>query len=131
MGFALTAAGYILGHAHKGRMFHTSAHGTFSWILFLPMTAQLILGIYLRMHIHERTFRPWAVLVHGVVGKSYPILAWTQMLFGATTFRGYCRGDNLAQCLAHCIMVCWMLLSPKVLQTYNRNREVDLLHTAL
>jgi len=57
----------------------------------------------LRMHIHERTFRPWAVLVHGVVGKSYPILAWTQMLFGANTFGGYCRGDDLAQCLAHCI----------------------------
>jgi Domain of unknown function (DUF2427) len=105
-GFAATAAGYILGHAHKGRMFPASVHGTFASILFLPMAAQLLLGIYLKMHIHEQSFRPWAVRVHGIVGKSYPILAWTQMLFGAITFRGYCRGGHLGQCLAHYIMVC-------------------------
>ncbi|KIM90202.1 hypothetical protein PILCRDRAFT_811928 [Piloderma croceum F 1598] len=103
-GFAVTVAGYILGHAHKGRMFPASVHGTFASILFLPMAAQLLLGIYLKMHIHERSFRPWAVRAHGIVGKSYPILAWTQMLFGAITFRGYCRGGHLGQCLAHYIM---------------------------
>ena len=104
-GFIMTAAGYILGHSHKGRMFQQSAHGTFAQILFLPMAAQLLLGIYMKMHIHKETLRPWAVRVHGIVGKSYPIFAWTQMLFGAVTFRGYCRED-LAQCLAHYIMVC-------------------------
>ena len=102
----MTAAGYILGHSHKGRMFQSSVHGSFAQILFLPMAAQLLLGIYLRMHIHEQTLRPWAVRAHGIVGKSYPILAWTQMLFGAITFRGYCRGGHLGQCLAHYIMVC-------------------------
>lgn len=101
----MTAAGYILGHAHKGRMFQASVHGTFASILFLPMTAQLALGIYLKMHIHEQSLRPWAVRAHGIVGKSYPVLAWTQMLFGAITFRGYCRGGQLGQCLAHYIMV--------------------------
>jgi hypothetical protein len=68
------------------------------------MAAQLLLGGYLKLHIHEQSLRPWAVRVHGVVGKSYPVLAWTQMLFGAITFRGYCRGGHLGQCLAHYIM---------------------------
>jgi hypothetical protein len=101
----VTAAGYILGHSHKGRMFQASVHGTFASILFFPMAAQLMLGIYLKMHIHAESLRPWAVRAHGIVGKSYPILAWTQILFGAITFRGYCRGDDLGQCLAHYIMV--------------------------
>ncbi|KAG6812346.1 hypothetical protein H0H92_003336 [Tricholoma furcatifolium] len=103
-GFLLTFGGYILGHSHKGRQFLPSVHGSFASILFIPILAQLVLGIYLKLHIHEKTIRPWAVVAHGVVGKAYPILGWTQMLFGALTYRGYCRGDNLGQCLAHYIM---------------------------
>ncbi|KAJ3799432.1 hypothetical protein GGU11DRAFT_501718 [Lentinula aff. detonsa] len=103
-GIALTLGGYILGHSHKGRAFPASVHGTMADILIFPILAQLILGIYLKLHIHEQTFRPWAVRLHGVVGKSYPVLGWTQMLFGAITFRGYCRGGHLGQCLAHYIM---------------------------
>jgi hypothetical protein len=99
----MTAVGYILGHSHKGRMFKPSVHGTFAEILFLPMAAQLLLGIYLKLHIHPQTLRPWAVCAHGIVGKSYPIFAWTQMLLGAITFRDYCHKD-LEQCLAHYIM---------------------------
>jgi hypothetical protein len=45
------------------------------------------------------------VRVHGIIGKSYPILGWVQMLFGAIVFRGYCRDGALGQCLAHYIMV--------------------------
>ncbi|OCH96301.1 hypothetical protein OBBRIDRAFT_787374 [Obba rivulosa] len=103
-GFALTAGGYILGHSHGGRQFLAGAHGKMANILFIPIGLQLLLGIYLKLHIHEKTIRPWAVRAHGVVGKAYPILGWTQMLFGAIAFRGYCRGDNLGQCLAHYIM---------------------------
>ncbi|EJC98147.1 uncharacterized protein FOMMEDRAFT_130141 [Fomitiporia mediterranea MF3/22] len=103
-GFALTTAGYLLGHSHKGRMFPESVHGSFAKFLYLPIAAQLCLGIYLKLHIHERTIRPWAVRAHGILGKAYPVLGWTQMLFGAITFRGYCRGGNLGQCLAHYIM---------------------------
>ncbi|TDL22247.1 hypothetical protein BD410DRAFT_788981 [Rickenella mellea] len=103
-GFALTVAGYILGHSHGGRQFLPSVHGTFASILFIPILSQLVLGIYLKLHVHEMTIRPYAVRVHGVLGKSYPVLGWTQMLFGAITFRGYCRGGNLGQCLAHYIM---------------------------
>ena len=105
VGLALTTAGYVLGHSHTGRMFLPSAHEKFASILFFPIAAQLALGIYLKLHIHEQSLRPWAVRVHGVLGKTFPILGWTQMLFGAIAFRGYCRGDNLGQCLAHYIMV--------------------------
>ncbi|RDB18570.1 Protein YTP1 [Hypsizygus marmoreus] len=103
-GFALTIAGYILGHSHKGRMFLPSVHGSFASILFFPIAVQLLLGIYLKLHIHEKSFRPYAVVAHGIVGKAYPVLGWTQMLFGALTYRGYCRGGALGQCLAHYIM---------------------------
>jgi hypothetical protein len=74
-------------------------------VLLLPIAAQLALGVYLRLHVHERTLRPWAVRAHGLVGRSFPVLGWTQMLFGAIAFRGYCRGGALGQCLAHYIMV--------------------------
>ncbi|KZT07357.1 uncharacterized protein LAESUDRAFT_743047 [Laetiporus sulphureus 93-53] len=103
-GFALTIAGYILGHAHGGRAFLAGVHGIMANIMLAPIALQLILGIYLKLHIHELSLRPWAVRAHGVVGKAYPIIGWTQMLFGAITVRGYCRGDHLGQCLAHYIM---------------------------
>ncbi|KAJ7725246.1 hypothetical protein B0H14DRAFT_3002964 [Mycena olivaceomarginata] len=74
----LTAGGYILGHSHGGRQFLPSAHGTFASLLFIPIAAQLVLGIYLKLHIHEGSIRPWAVRLHGVA--------------------------ELGQCLAHYIM---------------------------
>ncbi|EIN06300.1 hypothetical protein PUNSTDRAFT_115584 [Punctularia strigosozonata HHB-11173 SS5] len=104
VGFLLTAGGIILGHSHKGRQFYAGAHGIFANILIWPMAIQLGLGVYLKLHIHEKTLRRWAVKAHGVVGKSYPILGWVQMLFGAITFGGYCRGGHINQCLAHYIM---------------------------
>jgi len=103
-GIALTILGYILGHLHGGRAFLASLHGTFANILLLPLALQLALGIYLKLHIHEQTIRPWAVRAHGIVGKAYPVFGWAQMLFGAVAFRGYCRGGHLGQCLAHYIM---------------------------
>ncbi|KAF6761777.1 hypothetical protein DFP72DRAFT_879629 [Ephemerocybe angulata] len=103
-GFLLTIGGYILGHSHKGRQFPPGAHGKFANILIIPILAQLVIGIYLKLHIHEQSIRPYVVKIHSVIGKSYPILAWTQMLFGAIAFQGYCRGGNLGQCLAHYIM---------------------------
>lgn len=101
----MTTAGYMFGHFHKGRAFPEGAHSDFASFIFIPIILQLILGIYLKLHVHENTIRPWAVRLHGLVGKTYPIIGWTQMLFGAITFGHYCRGDNLGQCLAHYIMV--------------------------
>ncbi|KAF8733459.1 hypothetical protein AX14_003822 [Amanita brunnescens Koide BX004] len=103
-GFALTFAGYILGHSHGGRAFPPSAHGHFSNFLLVPVLLQLSLGIYLKLHIHEKTWRPYAVLAHGTLGKTYPIFGWVQMLFGAIVMGGFCRGGHLGQCLAHYIM---------------------------
>lgn len=131
VGFALTAAGYVLGHSHKGRAFLAGIHGTMANVMFIPIALQLTLGIYLKLHIHERSLRPWAVRLHGVVGKAYPILGWTQMLFGAITVRGYCRGDNLGQCLAHYIMVGSRHVIPAtrlLIELYNR--EVASSHMA-
>ncbi|KAF9269292.1 hypothetical protein L218DRAFT_1072900 [Marasmius fiardii PR-910] len=103
-GFLLTAGGYILGHSHGGRSFLEGAHGTMANIMFIPIFSQLFLGIYLKLHIHEQTLRPYAVRAHGIIGRIYPILGWVQMLFGAITVGGYCRGGHLGQCLAHYIM---------------------------
>ncbi|KZV71552.1 hypothetical protein PENSPDRAFT_577546 [Peniophora sp. CONT] len=103
-GIVLTLGGYLLGHKHGGRAFLKSAHGTFANLVLIPILLQVALGVYLKLHIHERTLRPYAVKAHGVVGKAYPIIGWVQMLFGAIAFRGYCRGGRLGQCLAHYIM---------------------------
>jgi len=104
-GFVLTIGGYFLGHIHGGRKFLRSAHGTFANIVVIFIAAQLALGIYLKLHIHERSTRPYTVVLHGIIGRAYPIIGWTQMLFGAIAYMGYCRGNHLGQCLAHYIMV--------------------------
>lgn len=90
---------------HGGRKFRESAHATFANVVMAFIAVQLTLGIYLKLHIHERSVRPYAVVLHGIVGRAYPIIGWTQMLFGAIAYMGYCRGGNLGQCLAHYIMV--------------------------
>lgn len=94
----MTFGGYILGHSHKGRVFPPSAHGKFANVMVIPILTQLVVGIYLKLHIHEKTIRPYFVVVHGLLGRSYPILGWTQMLFGAIVFTGYCRGGHLGGC---------------------------------
>lgn len=49
---------------------------------------QVGIGIYLKLHIergiHGRV-RCKVVLLHGVLGKVMPVVAWTQMLFGGIT----------------------------------------------
>ncbi|CAE6418782.1 unnamed protein product [Rhizoctonia solani] len=102
--YLMTTAGYILGHSHKGRSFPESAHGRVANFILFPLLAQLALGIYLKLHIHEQTVRPWAVVAHGLIGKSWLVIGWTQMLLGTITLRGYCGKEELGQCLAHYIM---------------------------
>ncbi|KAI0258630.1 hypothetical protein BC834DRAFT_974937 [Gloeopeniophorella convolvens] len=103
-GIVLTLGGVILGHAHGGRQFLASAHGGGANVLLGAVALQGALGGYLKLHIHERSVRPYVVRAHGVLGKAFPVLGWTQMLLGAVAFRGYCRGGALPQCLAHYIM---------------------------
>ncbi|KAF8840401.1 hypothetical protein BDN67DRAFT_968591 [Paxillus ammoniavirescens] len=104
LAFALTFGGIILGHAHAGRQFPRSFHGSMGSWLLLPILAQLLLGVYLKLHIHERTLRPYAVRAHGVIGRLWPILGWVQGLFGVIVLRGLCGEEGAGQCAAHYIM---------------------------
>ncbi|KAF8575535.1 hypothetical protein K439DRAFT_1655432 [Ramaria rubella] len=98
----LTSVGYILGHKHSGRMFPASLHGIAATLLLVPLLSQAALGVYLKLHIHENTIRPWAVMMHGILGKAFPLLGWCQMLFGAIVLGSYCNGGALGQCLGAC-----------------------------
>ncbi|KAH0836825.1 hypothetical protein J3R83DRAFT_8596 [Lanmaoa asiatica] len=102
--FALTFAGIILGHTHGGRQFPHSFHGSLGSWLLLPILAQLSLGIYLKLHFHEKTLRPFAVRAHGILGRIWPILGWVQGLFGVIVLRGFCGEVGAGQCAAHYIM---------------------------
>jgi Domain of unknown function (DUF2427) len=120
----LTIVGYILGHIHKGRPFLSSIHGPFASMLSIPIVFQLVLGIYLKLHIHEKSLRPYALIVHGILGKMYPILGWTQMLLGVLTFRGYCREDNLGKFFASMLHRCLIHI---YFFFYNNLKQVNVL----
>ncbi|KAM7203119.1 Protein of unknown function (Ytp1) domain containing protein [Rhypophila sp. PSN 637] len=100
--------GWALGHLHGGRKFvESNVHAHFSTFIFFQLLTQIVLGIYLKLHlemgIHGR-IRPVFKLLHNVNGKAFPIVSWTQMLFGGITALGFCQEDHLGQCLAHFIM---------------------------
>ncbi|ELU45929.1 YTP1 protein [Rhizoctonia solani AG-1 IA] len=82
--YLMTAAGYILGHSHKGRSFGRQLYT-------VPTFGPVGPG-------------PWAVVAHGIIGKSWLVIGWTQMLLGVVVLRGYCGKEELGQCLAHYIM---------------------------
>lgn len=107
VGTAVAILAYFLGHAHGGRQFAPNLHAKFATYLMLMLAVQVILGIYLRLHlsrgIHAK-LRPWAVRSHGIVGKVMPLVSWAQMIFGGIAALGFCHDDHLGQCLAHFIM---------------------------
>jgi len=39
---------------------------------------QTACGIFLKLHIMEKTVRPWIVRVHGILGKFFPVIGWTR-----------------------------------------------------
>ncbi|KAI0123367.1 hypothetical protein BJ170DRAFT_106600 [Xylariales sp. AK1849] len=108
LGTALSIVGYALGHMHGGREFlHTNVHSKFASPLMFGLFAQILMGIYLRLHLEKGIngkIRRFVKLGHGILGKAMPVLAWVQMLFGGITALGFCQGDHLGQCLAHFIM---------------------------
>lgn len=57
----------------------TQAHGVFGSIILIFIITQLVLGVYLKLHIHEKTIRPYIVPFHGIIGKAWPVLGWTQV----------------------------------------------------
>ncbi|KAI1774339.1 hypothetical protein F4818DRAFT_442491 [Hypoxylon cercidicola] len=107
-GTALAILGYALGHMHGGREFrHNNVHSKFASPISLLLFAQILMGIYLKLHLEKGIngkIRRFVKMGHGIVGKALPVLAWTQMLFGGITVLGFCQGDHLGQCLAHFIM---------------------------
>ncbi|KAK1140265.1 hypothetical protein N8T08_010562 [Aspergillus melleus] len=107
VGTVIAVVAYFLGHGHKGRQFSKNVHASFANSLMLMLVVQIVLGVYLKLHltrgIHGR-IRRVIVIAHGVLGKAMPIASWVQMLFGGITAMGYCREDHLGQCLAHFIM---------------------------
>ncbi|ORY16098.1 hypothetical protein BCR34DRAFT_476753 [Clohesyomyces aquaticus] len=106
-GSVLAIVGYFLGHKHKGRQFTENAHARFVPIIMLMLMAQVVMGIYLKLHlergIHGKV-RKVVVRAHGIVGKMMPVVSWVQFVFGGITALGFCRDDHLGQCLAHFIM---------------------------
>lgn len=107
LGTVIAVVGYFLGHLHKGRQFGKNAHAGFANWLMLMLVAQIVLGVYLKLHI-ERGFlgriRKYQVKAHGILGGVIPVAAWVQMLLGGIASQGFCQGDHLGQCLAHFIM---------------------------
>ncbi|KAL1957650.1 hypothetical protein VTO42DRAFT_5627 [Malbranchea cinnamomea] len=107
VGSVIAFVAYFLGHGHKGRQFARNIHGAFASSPMLALIIQIVLGVYLKLHlekgIHGRV-RPYLVKFHGITGKVMPIISWIQMLFGGITALGFCHDDHLGQCLAHFIM---------------------------
>lgn len=104
----LALLGYALGHMHGGREFlPDNVHSHFGDWVYFQMFAQIILGVYLRLHLekgfHARV-RPVVRSIHGISGKAFPVVVWIQLIFGGITAQGFCQGDHLGQCLAHFIM---------------------------
>ncbi|OTA99430.1 hypothetical protein M426DRAFT_325140 [Hypoxylon sp. CI-4A] len=107
-GTALAILGYTLGHMHGGREFQdNNVHAKFATPISFMLFAQILMGIYLKLHLEKGIngkIRRFVKIGHGVLGKAMPVLAWTQMIFGGITTLGFCQGDHLGQCLAHFIM---------------------------
>ncbi|KAK0282612.1 hypothetical protein LTS00_012125 [Friedmanniomyces endolithicus] len=74
----IAIVGYFLGHAHKGRQFAKNAHSGFATWLMLMLVGQVVLGVYLRLHI-EKGFlgrvRKGLVRAHAVLGGIIPVAA--------------------------------------------------------
>lgn len=83
LGVVLSLCGNYLGHHHAGREFHTTAHSHMASYLWWYLMSQTAMGVFLKLHVLEGTaVRRAVVKAHGIVGKSFPVFGWTQMIFG-------------------------------------------------
>lgn len=106
-GSFLAVIGYFLGHRHKGRQFTENIHAKFVPYIMLMLIAQVVMGVYLKLHLEKGIhgkIRKIVLKAHGVVGKALPVVTWVQFIFGGITALGFCRADHTGQCLAHFIM---------------------------
>lgn len=108
VGTIIAILAYFLGHLHGGREFvHNNVHAKFATPLSFLLFLQIAFGVYLKLHLERginARIRPWIKTGHGIAGKTLPVLAWTQMLFGGITALGFCQGEHVGQCAAHFIM---------------------------
>ncbi|KAG8874619.1 hypothetical protein FRB98_008338 [Tulasnella sp. 332] len=104
-GIVTTLIAYYLGHHHGGRAFHATAHGYLGSYLFWYLILQASMGIFLKAHVwQDSRLRRGIVTTHGIIGKSFPVVAWVQMIFGGIAALGFCFGEHTIQCLAHFMM---------------------------
>ena len=107
LGSCMAVLGWILGHMHGGRQFAPNVHASFAPTLMVMLILQVVVGGYLRLHRSSRfddRIRKPITFIHGVIGKTMPIVSWVQMIFGGIVALGFCRADHTGQCLAHFIM---------------------------
>ncbi|KAI8452166.1 hypothetical protein BY996DRAFT_4584919, partial [Phakopsora pachyrhizi] len=94
-----------LPHLFPSESYSSNAHSKLSTPLTLSLIGQLLTGIFLKTHTLERTtLRLGVRVVHGVFGRCFPILSWTQFILGGIAALGFCFGSRTGQCLAHFIM---------------------------
>lgn len=108
LGGLLALLGFTLGHMHKGRQFEAhNIHATFGNWLLLMTVSQVVIGIYLKLHLTKgflASVRKLIIRIHYTLAIIIPISSWVQFGFGAIVMQGFCHADHLGQCLAHGIM---------------------------
>lgn len=52
----------------------------------------------------KKSFRKLLVNFHGIIGRTFPIIGWSQIVLGAIASLGFCFGDHTGQCVAHFAM---------------------------
>jgi hypothetical protein len=61
-----------------------------TWIVFIVRShlslrgkeadeQQVVIGIFLKLHIMEKTIRRYIVPIHSILGKIFPLIGWTRM----------------------------------------------------
>ncbi|CAH1758712.1 6683_t:CDS:2 [Entrophospora sp. SA101] len=112
LGTIIGTMGYFLGHSHGGKEF--KIHSSFASIVVFLFLAQIGAGIYLKLHriiigkthnLNNKHFaRSIIQKIHSIIGITFPITSYIQIIFGIITLPGWCKDDHTGQCLAHFIM---------------------------
>ncbi|KAI8094216.1 putative integral membrane protein [Thamnidium elegans] len=108
LGTLLFVIGIFLAHAHDGRNYEPHiAHRWFADIVIWSVSSQLVLGVYLRLHLEtgfQGKIRPALTKVHKILGAAIPVIGYVQIVLGVIASLGFCYGESTGQCLAHFIM---------------------------
>ncbi|OAV99058.1 hypothetical protein PTTG_02404 [Puccinia triticina 1-1 BBBD Race 1] len=104
-GLLLSLPATTLPHLAARHPYPPTLHATLGSALFLLLLAQIIQGLFLKSHrLEPSTFRSTIQLTHSIIGKSFFLLSWIQILLGVVASLSFCYGDHLGQCIAHMIM---------------------------